>query len=400
MPKKEESPERDSTRTDTEVVKVVKASRDDPEDPQPEKEAGAGEDISAEETADPGKIEEKFELELPESEEYKDHITDSDDPRLLIGKKFHQKHRDFGENSENITDIADSVVENDAPGDIIEDEIDERPGKVRVKVNQEIRYVDQSKIDNMSGETQEDRVQAYQKHLAVVAGMESNAKQRESLNEREHALAAREQQLHEQEAALPTLDTQKAKPLPTDPPTGDQSLDALSGDAIESIYDGDEEAPTKLSKFVNETVRSALAANPAVDVEKLKRDIRADFEKAARMKTVVKATSALIKEHPELDGKHADYDHRLFEAIDGETVVVKRQNPDWEPQEVMKEAYRRISEWRGGHKTDSMNEKQASKRDMIRPRVSSGRYVAPQAPPEKTRSSYVADVRKSRGQDA
>jgi len=77
---------------------------------------------------------------------------------------------------------------------------------------------------------------------------------------------------------------------------------------------------------------------------------------------------------------------------------VERQNPEWEPQQVIDEAYKRISAWKGSHKTSTMTEKAADKRNMNRPRTNSGRYLKPPPPPAKTASDYVADLRKARGQ--
>jgi hypothetical protein len=87
----------------------------------------------------------------------------------------------------------------------------------------------------------------------------------------------------------------------------------------------------------------------------------------------------------------------MFEAIDSETVVVEREHQDWEPEQVVQEAYDRIRKWRGVPSTETMSEKQAQKRAMNRPKAANARYTPPPPPPRQTNSDYVQQERKRRG---
>ena len=89
----------------------------------------------------------------------------------------------------------------------------------------------------------------------------------------------------------------------------------------------------------------------------------------------------------------------MFKAIDSETTVVMREHGDWEPEQVVQEAYTRIQKWKGPPQPETMSDKQAQKRAMSRPRVGSQRFQPPPPPPRQTDSDYVASLRKGRGQE-
>jgi hypothetical protein len=87
----------------------------------------------------------------------------------------------------------------------------------------------------------------------------------------------------------------------------------------------------------------------------------------------------------------------MFTAIDTETTIVEREHPEWEPEQVVQEAYDRIQKWKGVPKSETMSDKQAEKRAMTRPRVGTQRYTPPPPPPRQTNSDYVSQERKRRG---
>jgi len=108
---------------------------------------------------------------------------------------------------------------------------------------------------------------------------------------------------------------------------------------------------------------------------------------------VLDARSGLYKAHPELKN-----DARLFQAVDDETDRVEKEFPAYSPSEVMEESFKRVQEWRGIKRTDTMSTKQNEKRSMNRPTASTGRAQAPPTPERKTNSSYVQKIREARGQ--
>jgi len=383
--------EEDTNRTATEMKTVQHLSRDD----APADEGNADEELEEpdssgvkleEEGGAPVEepiVEELVELEAP-AEEY----DESDDPRAQISKNFQKKHRNYEEGEQKpIDNDADPVIESD-PGLLADDQIE-------IKINQEVRLVDRSKIDKMAGDTFEERVVAYQKQLAVDDGFQRNAAQKATLDQREVAQAERERLWNEQQAALPSLDAPTSQP-PADLPTlGDQTIEQLATEYQEAVYEGDESAPKLLTNLLT---KAAGQQQPTIDVEKLKSDAADEFEKRAKGKKIVRATRLLFDDHPELDRKKPEFDQRLYTAVNDETDVVERQNPDFEPQDVINEAWRRVVKWKGGYKTDTMNEKLDSKRQMNRPRATNGRFGKPPEPPAKTGSDYVNSLKEARGQ--
>ena len=395
MAKKPKNVEEDTNRTAPVVPVVHQASRDDippPDEGNPVAQGSAPD----KDTSDPGDPAEQ-EIQLAEAVDLDDptpaaepiDLEDMDDPRMRIAKKHDEKHRNFSENSESDLETGD-------PTDIIDAQSGD-PEMVEIKIYGETRNVDAEKIDKMPGDTREDRIQAYQKQQAVDAGMQDNARQRDTLDNRAQALDERERQIANYEASLPTPGATQADP-PEDPPTpGDQSIDELARKYQESVYDGEENAPELLA----ELVKSAKSQGTPIDESVIITRAADELERRTRRKNVTAATKMLIDVHPELNRESDQFDSRLWTAIDDETTVVERQNPEWEPQAVLDEAYNRVSNWKGDtHKTGTMTDKAASKRNMNRPRANSGRYTPPPPPPERTASDYVADLRKSRGQGA
>lgn len=368
--------EEDTNRTEAVSTEVAQAGRDDEEN----LDAGSAPEVVA---SDEVQLDESVVIEDPTPAAEPIDFEDMDDPRLQIAAKHDEKHRDFSEKGE-------SGLETDESTDIISGN-DGDPEMVEVKVSGEIRQVEKAKVDKAGG------VQAYQKQQAADAGMRENARQRDTLDDRARTLDARERLIAGKEAALPTLGAQPKGQSPADLPLpGDQTIETLARQYQEAVYDGEENAPELLAQLV----QTAKDQNTPIDETAMITRAADELERRTRRKQVTTATKVLIDAHPELNKESSEFDGRLWTAIDDETTVVERQNPDWEPQDVLNEAYTRISKWKGSHKTGTMTSKAEQKRHMNRPRANSGRYTPPPPPPARTASDYVADLRKNRGQGA
>lgn len=381
MAKAPKNVEEDTNRTGPVSLEIQNASRDDPENLENLEAPGGAPEKGKDISASDGEIElnETVDLEDPTPAPIPMDIVDMDDPRLEIAKNHDERNRNFSGNDE-------SGVETNEPTDII----DETPEMVEVKIYGETRLVEKAKVDKAGG------IQAYQKAQAVDAGMQDNARQRDTLDSRARALDARERQIASYEAALPTLDAPQAQ-NPEDPPSeGDQSIDNLARAYQEAVYDGEDNAPELLAQLV----KQSKGQNIPIDEGLMVTRAADELERRTRRKKVTSATKGLIDAHPELDRDSGQFDNRLWTAIDDESSVVERQNPDWEPQAVLDEAYTRVSKWKGTHKTETMTDKADAKRNMNRPRANSGRYTPPPPPPTRTASDYVQDLRKNRGQGA
>ena len=341
-------------------------------------------------------ITEEFEVDKPEKAEkdYEDVLIDSEDPRGHIYKRHNEKRdQELADQGEIIDENDEIVVENNESGAIIDAKDENRtPAKgeemVEVLVYGDMHRVPKSRVDKAGG------LQAYQKHLAVEKGLEINAHREKSLDEREKDIDERESRVSTK-AAVPAMDPHKANP--TDLPSDDQNLVEMARQYQEAVYDGGDSAPSILASMV----AKAASAGEKFDKDAFRRQVKDDVLAEQRYSKVVKARTKLFADMPELNKKDTKFDPRLFTAIDDETPKVEREHPDWEPEEVIQEAYNRISKWKGGQKPiETMKDKQDAKRDMNRPKASSKRYTPPPPAPRPTNSDYVAKQRALRGQEA
>ncbi len=335
--------------------------------------------------------------EMPDIE---DVIATQDDPRSEIYSRFSKKRAD--EIDVQVTEDSEIPVDQEVSGDIIESDDDQTvtppdtEEMVEIKILGETRTVPKAKVDALGG------VENYQIRVAAQEQMERNAHERRALDQREQALIAREQQVAEQEAKVPAMDPTDGHESPDDLPASDgQTLEEMARQYQEAVYDDKAEAPQLLAQIVQTAVRTGQQLPQQIDEDALREKVAEDILSQQRQAKVVKASQALIAAHPELNSRNPEFDMRMFTAIDYETTVVEREHPDWEPEEVVQEAYDRIQKWKGVPKQpETMSDKQAAKRAMTRPRTGTQRYQQPPPPPRKTNSDYVAEQRKARGLDA
>jgi hypothetical protein len=339
-------------------------------------------------------------LEKTDARDYEDVLAEDEDPRGAIYARHNEK-RDKELDGSELTDAAKGYVEEDNPEipvekdtspTIIEDQTDTE--MVEVKVLGDLRNVPKSKIDAAGG------VENYQIRLAAQEQMERNAHERAANEARQVAQDERERLWNEQQAAIPTQDSQEANPNPTDLPTDDQNLDILAAQHQEAMFDGDENAPSILVKLTKAAAAQAASQGQPFDQKAFAQQVKDELIEDQRKAKIVTAGHALIDLHPELNQRDTKFDPRLFTAVDDETEVVKRQHPEWEPEKIVQEAYDRVHKWKGAHKTETMDAKQEEKRAMSRPRSGTQRYTQPPPAPVPTRSDYVAKQRKLRGQEA
>jgi hypothetical protein len=328
-----------------------------------------------------------------EQPDIQDVIAGQEDPRAEIYKRHNQK-RDAEEKGLVATDTdeindgnAQIGVESDKNTDIIDPVQEEL---VDVKVMGDVRSVPKSKIDAAGG------VENYQIRIAAQEQMERNAHERAANERRTAALDERERQQAVALAAIPNPDSQQAKANPDrSTPTDGQNLEEMARKYQEAVYDDAEDAPSILAAMVNQAANSGSKFDENAFRKQVKEDILSDQRQAK----IVKASHTLISAHPELNERDPKFDPRMYNAIDTETIVVEREHADWEPEQVVQEAYNRIAKWKGNPQPETMSDKQAQKRAMNRPQVGSQRYKAPPPPPRQTSSDYVAQQRKARGLD-
>lgn len=354
-------------------------------------------------------IVETVEVEAPAPEErqdIEDVIATQEDPRAEIYKRQREKREQeieeqtggFGEEDPETAGFTDEneqvAVESDEPADIIEPSppsdtlIKDSDEMVTVKILGDFRQVPKSKVEAQGG------VENYQIRVAAQEQMERNAHERQALEARKAALDEQERRMAAQAPAIPATDSQSGQTPARSTRTDGQNLEAMARRYQEAVYDDADEAPSILADMI----ATAAQTGQTFDSDALRRQVKEDVLKEQRQAKIVKASHALIDTHPELNAKDPKFDPRTFQAIDNETLVVEREHPEWEPEEVVQEAFDRIQKWKGGApKPETMSEKQAEKRAMTRPRVGTQRYTPPPPPPRQTNADYVAAERKRRG---
>jgi hypothetical protein len=365
--------------TQVEPKKAVHASRDDVADGYIE-----------EGVIETGELEEAVELEKPAPEEEPELS-----PREIIAQKHDKARRaEIDESKETFGQVekpAESSV--DKPGDTATIDPDE-PEMVEIKVHGRPLMVAKEKVDKAGG------IVAYQKEVAVMQGFKDVAAQKKTLAEREQALDEREQNLTTKEETLPKLDEKKPGEVkPTDPPEeGDQTLVDLADQYHQAYLNGDDdEARDLLLKLVAQPKQEK-----GIDPEELALQVAEKSEKIMEERSynrdIFNAKTDLFKDHPELKT-----DTRLYTAVDDETEIVEREFPSYTPSQIMKEAYKRVSEWKGVTKptqSTTLNDKADEKRAMNRPATSTRRADAPPKARKQTDSDYIKSLRKNRGQEA
>jgi len=334
-----------------------------------------------------------------------DVIEQRDDPRSEIYKRHTEKREseieqsqaemfETGDEKEDSPGENEQIaVETDNSTAIIESEpepTDTPPDSEKmatVKILGIDRQVPQSKIDAAGG------VENYQIRIAAQEQMERNAHERAALEARQAALDERERRIAASMAEIPAMDSQSAANPTRSTPLDGQTLTEKARQYQEAVYDDADDAPSILAEMIQMAANTGQQFDENAFRQKVKEDVLAEQRQAK----IVKASHALIEAHPELNQRDASYDPRMFEAIDSETVVVEREHQDWEPEQVVQEAYDRIRKWRGVPSTETMSEKQAQKRAMNRPKAANARYTPPPPPPRQTNSDYVQQERKRRG---
>lgn len=374
-----------------------------------ETEVEAKKPVMASRDAEETEVVETVDIDPPEPEtrpDIEDVIATSDDPRAEIYKRHTEKRQAeidnsdplqdgyLDENDEEGAEKAKEAVETDGSPDII----DEEPGQtdtptdsvemVTVKILGDFREVPKSKVDAAGG------IENYQIRIAAQEQMERNAHERRALEARQAALDERERRLAARQAEVPATDPQKGQTNPDRSTQSDgQSLQEMARRYQEAVYDDDAEAPSILADMVSR----AASTGQSFDRDEFRRQVKEEVLAEQRQAKIVKASRNLIAEHPELNERDTKFDPRMFNAIDSETVQVEREHPEWEPEEIVKEAYERIRRWKGMPKSETMSNKQAEKRAMTRPKAGTARYQPPPPPPRQTNSDYVQAERKRRG---
>ena len=361
---------------------------------------------------------------ISEVMENKDTPADADrpvDPREEIARKFAKEQRGYeapvDSDEEDEDDPVEDEEENSDPkeekqstdnessdddsddsdeSDESEEDEEEESSKeemVVVKINGKTREVEKSKVDAVGG------VANYQKIVAADEQFREAAESRKILEEHAEFLQHKERELAEKEKSLsnPGRDSSTTDELPL---SGVQSKEALKQARLyrEALFNGDEDAADEhLAKLV-EANRADSTGKNEEDVIKEATDRALQVINEQREQEELKRAVSMFNE------EYADVvsDPRLWKMADEETVVLKREHPNWTAEQILTEAGERIRSWRGTPKEEeasSMSEKRAEKQRLSNVKASSVRKPAPQTAPKTVSSSdYVQRLKRQRGQ--
>ena len=373
------SKETDESRTSAEPVVAVHASRDNP--------------VESDVVIEPVAVEIVEDIKIaPEPDIHEDDI------RGQIYKS-HSEKRDQ-ESDDALDDDDDLTLDSSESKDIIKtSKSDSTPlddsDFVDINVFGKVKQVLKTKVEEAGG------VQVYQLREAAYEQMRINKQANDDITSRQKALDERERQLSSNKPPVPSPDQKKeAKTTPDgSTPTDDQTLEAMAQKYQDAVLDDEDNAPSILADMVRLSAKTKEPTEEPFDKVAFAQSVKDEIALDQRQSKVLKASNALIRNNPELNNKDDRFDPRLFAAIDDETTVVERQNPSWDPADVMDEALKRVKAWKGVKPVKTMTEKQELKRNKQVPKQGNQRFTAPPPATRATNSDYVAQMRRNRGQE-
>ena len=325
-----------------------------------------------------------------------------------IYAKFDKKNRNFTPEEEPTpgeetppTAVEEPEVVPEVPVEELEDEVPtpkvEEPETVTLKVYGREIEVDKAKVEANGGKKE------YQKILAANEKAQIE-RDRIALEDEKKKLEAERLELERQKTQIPPPgESKKNNDLPSDDHE-DKDLVTLAEKAGENLIDGDVEAFAK-------TISSALkqpkieTAEP-VDIDKLTREVETrttnNMVQKQRREQVRLAQENFSVEYPELVA-----DPVLFNKVDRRTILLQEENPNKTPLEILRLAADEVTTLyapKPETPVESEEEKAirlakvAEKRTMNTPRGGTKRTQRPPTPQKATKSDYIEELKRSRGQ--
>ena len=266
-----------------------------------------------------------------------------------------------------------------------------------VVVNGTSRLVDKQKVKKHGGK---------ENYQMMVAGQE---KLREAAEATKVLEAEKAAFLQQQNEFNKTVQSQSDEPTQntSDLPNKEDRLRKIAKvqEALDAaLDDGNTEA------FANAVVDMEEAKGQTVDTEALVKEAerrvrqsmdqdRVDDLKRIKENDVDQAVKDFAIDFPELMG-----DERLRNLANQETIELQTAHPEWSPSQVLTQAGKNVDEWRNPQGVQdepdltSLQKKTQEKRSMQQPTGGSMRSERAPEPQEPTKSDYVRQLQKSRGQ--
>lgn len=252
------------------------------------------------------------------------------------------------------------------------------------------QYFTKLKVNGQEQEVPYERVRAtMQKHVAADQRLQHATDLLRKAEERDRVTRENETRLR-----------QRVSQPPQGAEDTDEDLKAVAQTVINKLLDGEaEQAADDLVKMIK-----GRRAAPAPDIGEIEQRATAraleTIEQRDFQKDIERGNTLFVEKYPEI---MADPD--LFLLADQKTIEIREEFPYLSPSEVMlrageevvKKFVRRPAEPTAA--TSAVrNERKQGLKPMPRPASARKQAPAPQAPPMSTKESYLAEIRKARGQ--
>lgn len=315
-----------------------------------------------------------------------------------IYAKFDKENRPTSEDDDPeeqpLEEEPEEEPEEDDPEELPEEDVpDEEPKKVKkVKIYGEVREVDEAVVEAAGGITE------YQKKVAAAEKAQFQ-RDRAELEQEKQALAAERRELEKNKTALPKDEPAKKDDLPSDDHV--EKVQAEIKNAAESLLDGDVDAFTdKITSIVGQNNNTQAPVDVDEIVDKVTSRTTQTMDENQRKRELQDAFKDFSAEYPDLV---ANPD--LYKEVDQRTVFHKQINPEASPLEIMRLAADEVIRLNGldeqqpnARAKKSRDDKKAEKRSMRKPKSGSMRSERKPEPKPQTRSDYIAEIQRQRGQ--
>lgn len=316
----------------------------------------------------------------------KNEVNAGFDPRQaalndLAAKRREEREQSLAETSDPAISAESTAESPDSNTELANDsDYVKRDGKVYLR----------TKVDGEEGEVELSKVKSnYQKYMAGDKRLAEAA-------DREKQLQIYEQQLFLREQAM------RQRQQESEPPKNSGASDDVEANVdavLEAIYSGDDDTAKKaLANLV--AGRQQPTQNAITPDEIDQRVLRTTQATIAQMEQQRELKSASQKFRSEFNDIASD--PKLFGMADELTLEIAEANPDFTPYQIMQEAGNRVREWLSTFKSSDsgMSDRTQRKRQAMGAVAGANRAASlgKDAPPARTRSNVIEDMKRQRGQ--
>ena len=273
---------------------------------------------------------------------------------------------------------------------------EELPDEIEVKIDGSTKMVSREKVEGAGG------IEAYQKRASADRALQEASLQRKRANEEWERVQAAKRELQQQREQLKKSPPPAGEAAKLNPPEGGSKDSELAQQYHDALFDGDSEKANELLLKINGGTQQAT---PAVDPDKIVQQVTANLQQQQERQqkatakrnydeSLLKGVSSFNEDYPDIAG-----DPMLSGLVDSETVRLQKENPDWMPEKIIKEAASGVQKRfvDKGDVSSSNVSKMDRKRKTSTPRAASGKVSKKTTPAPESNKDYVQRLQKERG---